>query len=68
MTTSRLTSVAKQREVRQLAVDARVMLKRLDDRIVQAYQSDDAETIRWLHKQIISVERRAQERTTSNGE
>ncbi len=49
-------------DLRRLAIDARVMAVRLGERASAAYETGDAESVTWLHKQLLSTERRYQER------
>jgi hypothetical protein len=49
-------------ETKRLADEARLMCCRLYNRLTRVEADGDEKAVRWLHKQIISVERRAQER------
>jgi hypothetical protein len=49
-------------ELLPLYRDAESMTKRFMSRLWHAWARCDAEEVRWLHKQALSVERRSQER------
>jgi hypothetical protein len=55
-------------ETTRLVEDAQIMLGKLSARLARLEVERDYTTVRWLWKQIQSVERRAQERTASDGE
>lgn len=45
-----------------IVTDAMMLARRLNERIANAFAVKDLDTVKWLHKQLVSVERRAQER------
>ena len=49
-------------ELQRIALDTLAMLARLSDRVDLSFAAGDAETVRWLHRRILSVERDAQTR------
>jgi hypothetical protein len=49
-------------ETARIADEATTMLSRLRMRVDRAYMEDDAETLRWLHRRIVAIERDAQNR------
>jgi hypothetical protein len=56
-------------EMWALWTDSQEMLNRTAQRVNDAWHAGDMATMKWLHKQVVSVERRAQERTpASDGE
>jgi hypothetical protein len=46
--------------------DTETMLKRLMSRSWHAWAAGDTETVKWLHKRILSIERAAQDREAAS--